>query len=343
MDLKEFNNLLISLTSQDEFSGAVLILKNSKKLLSYASGYADKEKEIKNSIQTLFNIGSIDKMFTAVAIAQLVQKNKLAFEDKISIYLPDLPLHLREVTVHQILTHTAGFASYFNKKYIEKRTEIHTVQDYLDLFIELPLLFKPGEKYQYSNSGYVLLGAIIEAITQSSYYDFIQTNICRPADMRSTGSFHPLTKSANFAKGYTLRLPFSQDIGTGPRRENTGELPPLGSPAGGGYSTCKDLIKFFQALDSFQLVNEQLTKHIMSPKVTIETKNGQTLYYGYGFQIIDLGDGQLRYGHAGAFAGVNARADMYKSKNNIVIVLSNYDVPAAFRVANYAEKLILSL
>jgi CubicO group peptidase (beta-lactamase class C family) len=342
--IKKIKDFVEKQVKTDEFSGAVLVVKKEQSIFQYSSGFAKKEKQIPNKIDTIFNIGSMDKMFTSVAIAQLGQQGKLSFQDKVGKYLPKLPKEIAEkMTVHHILTHAEGCSSYFNDKYIERRLKLKTVNDYMDLFIKTSLLFKPGEKYQYSNSGYVILGAIIESITDISYFDYVKQNIFKVAEMADTGSFYPNENNPRVANGYTLRLPFSQKLGNGKYRNNISELPKKGSPAGGGYSTCKDLYKFSQALLKNKLLSPKMTKVVLKPKVKIGSKEGQTLYYGYGFQILDVGDGNYRYGHAGAFAGANSRLDIYPWLGYTVVVLSNYDAPAAFRVANEAGKLILSI
>jgi CubicO group peptidase (beta-lactamase class C family) len=329
----------------DAFSGAVLVIENRKPILEYASGFANKEKQIPNTLDTIFNIGSMDKMFTGVAIAQLAQEGRLSFDDTIAKHLPKYPKEIAEqVTIHQILTHTEGFGSYFNKKYIEKRLDLRMVDDYLDLFKDEPLLFTPGEKYQYSNSGYVVLGAIIEAVTRQSYYDYVKEKIFTVANMPDTGSYNPADDSPQLALGYTYRKPYSQESNTDqPRRSNTSELPVKGSPAGGGYSTCHDLFNFSQALLQNILLSPEMTQLILTPKVTVETKRGQTLSYGYGFQLLDMGrkKDHVRFGHAGSFAGVNARLSVYPWLGITTVVLANYDQPAAFVVANEAENIIL--
>ncbi len=337
-----FLTFLQEQTNKDIFSGTVLVMKNGEKFFEYSSGFANQEKKILNASDTIFNIGSIDKVFTGVAIAQLAQANKLSFQDKISKYLSNISKEIAEkMTIHHILTHTEGFVSYFNKKYIGNRLNIHTIDDYLDLFIDEPLLFNPGEKYLYSNSGYVILGAIIEAITGKTYYKYIEEEIFKKSGMSESSHFDPDLNNPKLAIGYTNRKLHSQDLIEGPRRTNTDELSPIASPAGGGFSNCEDLYKFSQALLCNKLLNEKMTQEVLTPKVLVGKKENTTLHYGYGFQILDVGDGHFRYGHAGAFAGVNARLDIYPWLGYTIVVLSNYDQPAAFRVANEFGRLIL--
>lgn len=340
---KQFLSYLQGQINKDEFSGSVLVMKEGEKFFEYSSGFANQEKKTLNSSSTIFNIGSIDKVFTGVAITQLAQRGKLSFQDKISKYLPNFPKDITEkMTIHHVLTHTEGFPPYFNKKYINNRLQIHTVNDYLELFKDEPLLFNPGGKYQYSNSGYVVLGAIIESITGKSYYNYIEEEVFKKSGISESNHFDPDFSKPRIALGYTNRKLHSQEVILGPRRVNTDELPPVASPAGGGYSTCENLYIFSQALINNKLLNEEMTKTVLTPKVLVGKKDGTTLYYGYGFQILDVGDGHFRYGHAGAFAGANARLDMYPWLGYTIIVLSNYDQPAAFKIANEFGKIILN-
>ena len=338
---RKLKGFMDALVSSDEFSGSVLIMKNSIVAFEFSSGFVDRKSNTLNKINTKFNIGSMDKMFTAVSIGQLVQNGKLDFDDNIGKYISDFPSDVADkMTIDYILSHKDGFPSYFNDKYIETRLKLKTVNDYIKLFKDEPLLFEPGEKYQYSNSGYVVLGAIIEAVTGMSYYDYVREKIFDIAEMKNTGSFDPSGDNPKVAQGYTKRKKFSQQIIEGSKRNNISELPAMGSPAGGGYSTCEDLYKFSVALLENKLLNPEMTDLILTPKVTVGTKEGTTLYYGYGFQILDVGDGNHRFGHAGGLAGANSRLDMYPWLDYTVVVLANYDQPAAFRVANKIGELI---
>lgn len=342
MFINTFRSFLEEQTNKDLLSGSVLVMKDKESILQYSSGFANREKQILNNIDTIFNIGSMDKMFTAVAIGQLYQDGKLDFQDKISKYLPTYPKEVaNKMTIHHLLTHADGLPSYMeDKTFIEKRFTINSISEYIDLFKNKPLLFSPGEKNQYSNCGYIVLGAIIEAVSEKSYYDYVVDTIFKVSNMPDTGSFDPHKENERLAIGYTDRKPFSHELIPGPKRENTGDLPKKGNSAGSGYSTCKDLYNFSQALLQNKLLKPETTKFMLSPKITIGTKNGETLYYGYGFQILETNGVMHRYGHAGAYAGANTRLDMYPILGYTCVVLSNYDQPAAFKVANEFGRLL---
>lgn len=336
--LKKF---LEDLADKDQFSGAVLVTQNNQTAFEYVSGFANKEKEIKNTIDTQFNIGSMDKMFTSICIASLVEKKLVSFDDFISKYIPDVPSRLNTMTIHHLLTHQEGLPSYFNNNYIEKRLELKTVDDYIRLFIEDPLLFEPGERYSYSNSGFILLGSIIEKVTGQSYYEHVKEIVFEKAEMTKTGSIEIINSDQNIALGYTNRKVYSQQTFEGEKRENTDDLPFRGGPAGGGYSTVKDLTKFAQALMNNKLLTPEMTRLVTTPKIQIETKNNTTLCYGYGFQLLKYSREKIRIGHGGGFAGVNARLDIYPWLDTVVVVLSNYDPPSGFRVANKISEYIV--
>jgi CubicO group peptidase (beta-lactamase class C family) len=151
----------------DRFSGVVLLAREGKPFFVKAYGLADKARNLPNNPQTKFNLGSMNKMFTAVAIAQLAEQGKLSFDDKVGKFLPDYPNKdvANKVTIHHLLTHTSGLGSYWNAKFDARRAQIKTVADYLALFADEPLLFEPGARFEYSNSGFIVLGAIVEKVS----------------------------------------------------------------------------------------------------------------------------------------------------------------------------------
>ena len=147
--------------SADKFSGAVLIAHNNEPILKTARGYAIRPEILRNQPDTKFNIASVTKMFTAVGVMQLAAKEKLDLHIPISIYDATLP-HADQITVHQLLTHTAGFDRYWNDAYRAARSDLRTINDYLKLFADTPLEFPPGTRHHYGNTGYVILGALIK-------------------------------------------------------------------------------------------------------------------------------------------------------------------------------------
>lgn len=334
--------------NSDIFSGSVLLAKDGQPIFEFTTGFANKERNILNTIETKFNLGSANKMFTAIGIAQLVEKKLLSFEDNIGKYLSDYPNDAVkvQVTIHHLLTHTGGLGSFIDVRYREKllaaRTRLNTIQSVVDLFKDMPLEYPVGE-YHYSSNGYELLGLIIETITKQSYYDYVRENIFSIATMPNTDSYviDPEKLRDDIAIGYTNRDPRTDRMIEGEKFDNLGLNLLKGTAGGGGYSTCHDLLHFANAFLGNELLTPELTQLLITPKITEGSKGNQTKYYGYGFQIFDIG-GVKRIGHPGRFAGVNARFDMYPDLGYTFIVLANYDPPAAFNVAEKVTELLIN-
>ncbi|GAI05666.1 unnamed protein product, partial [marine sediment metagenome] len=183
---------LEKLDAQDKFSGAVLIAKDGEPILKKAYGLANRSFNVPNKIDTKFNLGSMNKMFTGVAILQLAEQGKLTLDDKIIKYVLDYPNKeiASKVTIHQLLTHTSGMGLYWTDEYFKTSKDLFkNVEDYLPLFVNQPLQFEPGSEFSYSNSGYMVLGLIIEKVTGQSYFDYVMENIYKPAGMINTDAY----------------------------------------------------------------------------------------------------------------------------------------------------------
>jgi len=309
------------LASQDQFSGAVLIAQGGEPVFKGAYGLADRSSEIPNQIDTKFNLGSMNKMFTATAILQLAEQGKLSVDDKIIDHLPDYANQevANQVTIHHLLTHTSGMGNVFTDEYdLMPKDQLMTPEDWLPLFVDTPLQFEPGAHFAYSNAGYVVLGLIIERITGQSYYDYIVENIYEPSGMLNSDSYDRDKQVPNLAIGYTTQGYEGDQL-----REpipNTDHLPGRGFPAGGGYSTVEDLLKFRNALLSHQLLSPESTDLLITGK--IELREG--LQYAYGFFDKVVGD-QRAVGHSGGFPGICDFMDIYLDLGYTVIMLSNSD------------------
>jgi CubicO group peptidase (beta-lactamase class C family) len=190
--------------STGKFSGVWLWAKNGKAITSGARGKADRETGIDNTLDTRFRIGSMNKMFTAVATLQLVERGKLSLDDMIGKILPDYPNPnvASKVKVRHLLSHTGGTRDIFGAEFETHRLEFKTLQDYVKLYGERDLQFEPGTKWDYSNYGFLLLGVLIEKVSEKSYYDFVAENIYKVADMINSGSEPESVEVANRSKGY---------------------------------------------------------------------------------------------------------------------------------------------
>ncbi len=311
------------LVAADEFSGVVLVVKDGKPVFSRACGQANKERKVPNRLDTKFSLASMGKMFTAVAVARLVEQGKLAFDDTVGKHLPDYPNKdvVRKVTIHQLLTHTAGVGDFFNDKWKARRASLRTVKDYLDLFVDEPLAFEPGSKWKYSNGGYVILGAIIEKVTGEDYYDHVARHVFRPAGMTRTGFFPPDDAADDMATGYTHQGTDGRPH-AGPWRSNADHRPGRGNPAGGAWSTAEDLVRFAAALRSGKLLDARSVARMTGPRAA--TGRGPDQHYGYGLQVCTV-QGKRAFGHFGGFPGVSTGLEVYPGQGYTVVILSNYD------------------
>ena len=326
------------LVAADLFSGTVLVAKDAKPVFQKAYGLANKQSNLANHLDTKFNVGSMDKMFTGVAIVQLAEQGKLSLDDTIGKYLPDYPNKraAEGVTIHQLLTHTSGMGDYFNARFETAKPNLHSVNDYIPLFANERLSFAPGEKWQYSNAGYIVLGAIIEQASRQSYFDYVKEHICRPAGMGDTDFYETDRQTPNLAVGYT-------NIGQrgGPERltrtENLSILPLRGGPAGGGFSTVEDLLKFSLALRGHKLLSPKFTALVLNGRVERDDEWGGS--YAYGFAE-DSVNGKRIVGYTAGYPGINGVFDMYLDLGYTVAVLSNYDPPSAQRIAYKLREMI---
>jgi D-alanyl-D-alanine carboxypeptidase len=304
-----------------EFAGAVLVARHGKVLLQDAWGRADRKAGTANTPATRFRIGSMNKMFTAVATLQLVEAHKLALDDPIGKHLPGYPNKevAAKVTVRHLLTHTGGTGDIFGPEFDQHRLRLREHRDYLQLYGSRGLTQEPGSRFEYSNYGFVLLGVLIEQVTGGSYDDYVRDHVFRRADMRSTGALPESVEVPDRAVGY-LRASSGSDW-----VPNTDTLPWRGTAAGGGYSTVGDLLRFAQALDSGTLISEATLAEATRP---------HHQQYGYGFDV--QGQGSLRsYGHGGGAPGMNGELRVFPELGYVVVSLSNLDPPAASELVEF--------
>lgn len=320
------------LAAADVFSGTVLLAKDGVPVFEGAYGTANKDFGVPNRIDTKFNLGSMNKMFTATAIAQLVERGKLSFDDPLSKFIPDFPNTeaAQKIKIKNLLSHTAGLGGYFSKRYQESsRATLRNIDDMMNLVRqdEKQLLFEPGTKWQYSNTGMLVLGKVIEIVSGQSYYDYVRDNIYKPAGMTNTDCYELDKVNTNLAVGYDKQ--FSDNGIT--FANNIFEHVMRGGPHGGGFSTVEDLLKFDQAFRSGKLVGPEYVNALTTPKPELNSPN-----YGYGFQT----DPQAQpVGHSGGFIGINSNLDMFLGSGWTAVVMSNYS-QGAQPVAQEMQRLI---
>ena len=313
-------------TAADKFSGAVLFAKNGRTIFSGAYSLADREKKIPNTLNTQFRIGSMNKMFTAVATLQLVQAGKIKLTDPLIKFLPDYPNKdlATKVTIHHLLTHTGGTGDFFGTEFDKHRLELKTLSDYVTLYGKRDLEFEPGSKWSYSNYGFLLLGLVVQSASGQDYYDYVHDLIFKPAGMDSTASLSESDSVPSRSVGYT----HGED--NGPLRPNTDTLPLRGTSAGGGYSTVGDLLRFAEAITGHKLLDAAHTELLTTGKV--DRPGGEKYAYGFGDRTEN---GVRSFGHGGGAPGMNGDLVIYPQSGYVIAVLANLDPPAAQNISSF--------
>jgi CubicO group peptidase (beta-lactamase class C family) len=320
------------LARDDEFSGAVLVAKDGRVLFRRAYGLADRKRRVPNTLRTRFRIGSMNKMFTAVAILQLVEAGKVKLNARLGAYLPGYPNRevAAKVTIHQLLTHTGATGDIFGPDFDEHRQELRELADYVKLYGERDLESEPGRFWVYSNYGFILLGVVIERVTGQSYYDYVQEHVYAPAGMTRSGSQPEARAVPDRSIGYT------KPPGTTTWVPNTDTLPYRGTSAGGGYSTVGDLARFAHALLSHKLLGPDSTRRLLAGETA--TSVGPAGSYAYGFFDARRADGNGWVGHGGGAPGMNGDLRIYPKSGYVAAALANLDPPAADQITEYLDR-----
>lgn len=247
-----------------DFSGTVLVAKDGEVQFEKAYGLASRRFNVPNKMSTRFNIGSITKSFTRTAIAQLAQAGKLKLDAPIATYLPNYPNKdvAQKVTIQQLLDHTSGLGDVFTPRFQQvNANRFVTPQHFIEFFASDPLKFEPGKGRAYSNYGYTVLGAIVEAVSGENYFDYIQKHVFDPAGMSGSGFFDVRAPVTDVAIGYMKH--------EGELLENTFTRPSLrGIPAGGSFSSARDLLLFDRALRAGKLLDATWTRWWFNGDVT---------------------------------------------------------------------------
>ncbi len=318
----------------NEFSGAILVAHNDKMTEKRAFGLASIEYGIENKLDTKFNIASITKMITAVAALQLYENGKIELKKPIGKYLPDYPNKLvrDSVTIHQLLTHTSGNNNFYEGDFLQTdKLKYKNISDFVPLFANDTLLSMPGTKYDYSASGFVIIGLIIEKVSGQNYYNYVKENIFRPAEMTNTTELEIDSIVQNKASGYTTFFGNSKN----PKRNEY--YLSKASPAGFHYSTVEDLFKFSKSLRNGTLLKKTTAELMFEPKV-----KGYNTNLGYGIDI-DLRYNQTIQGHSGGWFGVRGELMDFMKDNYTVVILSKMDdngKTGASKVADFFRELI---
>jgi CubicO group peptidase (beta-lactamase class C family) len=294
---------------RDHFSGSILVARDGKILFSQGYGMANLEHDVPNTPHTKFRLGSITKQFTSMAIMILQERGKLNVQDKVKKYLPDAPKAWDEITIHHLLSHTSGIPNYTALPDFLKTLPVRvTLKELIAKFKDKPLDFKPGEKFNYSNSGYVVLGQIIETASGQNYSSFLKESIFDPLRMNDTGYDNATAIIKHRASGYTRRL--------GIVLTNCDYVDmSIPHAAGSLYSTVEDIFKWDQALSAHKLVSTKSYEAMFTP-----VKDN----YGYGW-MIDKHFDLARYEHGGGIMGFVTIIERYPDEKLLVVALSNLE------------------
>jgi CubicO group peptidase (beta-lactamase class C family) len=314
-----------SRAAQDQFSGAILLARNGRVLFQKAYGLADRTHRKPNTLDTQFRFGSMGKMFTAVAIMQLVEEGKIDLQAPIGRYLTNYPNQdiATHVTVAHLLSHTGGTGNIFGPDFDRNKASLRSAQDYIDLYGNRAAEFAPASRTSYSNYGFILLGRIVEEASGLGYDDYIQRNIFTPLRMASTGNRPESDVLPHRAVSYT---------GSGARLMSADDTLPLnGTAAGGGYATLGDFNRFVVGLTSHRLLRRETLQNLIDGGV--QTADGQFAGFDFGETVPDAG----RFiGHGGGAPGMSGSLQHFLNSGVTVIVLANRDPGAAESIAMFA-------
>ncbi|WP_245583658.1 serine hydrolase [Salinimicrobium xinjiangense] len=315
---QQIKDLLNKYHEYGQFNGSALVADDGKVVFSEGFGMANMEYDIPNRPNTKHRIGSITKQFTAVLILQLVEEGKLELDKPISKYLPEYNGPAANVvTIHHLLNHSSGIPSYtsFPAFFQEQSRDPFTPVEFVKTFADSTLQFSPGEKFSYNNSGYFLLGHIIEEVTGKSYEQVLQERILDPLDMKDTGYDHHATILKNRAAGYEKR---GNDYINAPYLDMS-----IPYAAGSLYSTAEDLYKWGRALYGDKILSDDSKELMFSPQIV----DGDA-HYGYGWSIANLpvgksGDSLPIVAHGGGINGFNTLIVRLPREDDLIVLLNN--------------------
>ncbi|MDQ0229132.1 serine hydrolase domain-containing protein [Metabacillus malikii] len=314
---------ITELQGRNHFSGTVLVKKKSAVLTEGSYGYANRSEQIENHSRTRYGIASGCKLFTAIAVCQLVENGRLSFDTKLEDCLNvSFPHFDKDITIHHLLTHTSGIPDYFDEEVMEDFEELwvqqpmyhmRNLENFLPLFHKQPMKLKVGERFHYNNAGYILLGLIVEQASQMRFTEYVERFILKKANMVDAGYFELDALPKHTALGYI-------DFPNGTWKTNLYSIPVKGGSDGGAFVTVSDMESLWESLINFHLLSEKYTKLLLTPHVRTGDENE---YYGYGVWIEKDDKDVLKYHIMGYDPGVCFHSAYYPKTSIKTVICSN--------------------
>ncbi len=322
-------SLLQRMAGEDTFSGAICIELGGSIAYRAAVGDAEKRWSIPNQATTRFNTASMSKVFTAAAALKLVEDGSLGLDDAVALHLPELRGRAigDDVTIRMLLSHTSGMTHFWTDEFRRDRAQVRSMQDLLPYYVDRPLAFEPGTDFLYSNSGFALLGLLIERVTGETFEAAVQRLVFQPAGMRSTGwpdVDDPEARSV--ATGYTFHPAGYSRMYKAPGRRfsNIMVVRARGGAGGGAYTTIDDMIAFGRAFDNGRLLSDRTRARALARPQGPAAGGGRGLGFAIG------GEDRLRWwGHTGGAEGASCSFRSYPTLDLRIVVLSNYEEAGA--------------
>ncbi|UVI29200.1 serine hydrolase domain-containing protein [Paenibacillus spongiae] len=321
------------------FSGAVWVGGLLETLLEQSYGYANRGEQIRNTTQTRFGMASGCKIFTAVAICQLVEQGRLALDTRLKDCLPiPFPVFDPEITVHHLLTHSSGIPDYFDEEFMNDYGDLWksrpmyamtSAECFLPMFQHNPMKFTPGERFSYSNAGFILLGLIVEHIAGTTFQQYVEDHIFNVCGMKDSGYFRLDQLPERTAWGYI-------DSGS-TWRTNMYSIPIVGGPDGGAFTTVHDMRIFWTALMDNRLLSKHMTEIMLTPHI----QDNEFIHYGYGVWIVMVSNKIFKYFVMGSDPGVEMQSSIYAESKLQAHILANINSGAG-AIATRIDELILA-
>jgi len=322
------------------FSGAILVIKEGELIINKGYGLANKDSKTLNNPNTIFDIGSNTKQFTSTAILKLVELGKLKLTDPLSQFFKNLPIKKQSITIHQLLTHTAGFSESIGRDYsaFGKLSEI-SQKDFFEKLFASKLLSEPGEKYSYSNTGYSILGRIIELASGQSYEAFLNEHLFTPAGMLQTGYLLPKWNTKQMAHGYNRNIIETESTIT--LYQEAGDVNWHLKGNGGINSTQNDMLLWYKALKTNIILTPESFKKLTTPYPYTSSPKS-TSNYGYGWGVKKLENNIKRISHNGSNGTFAHTIIWYPKEDTYIVYATNANSSKVEGIAYVVAKIILA-